>query len=138
PATNNYYTLSLHDALPIFRGGYTILKKDLSVKPNSLDLNGGTAESNDPENQFLIQSTLQLPARLEMGTVLRYIDKLPDPRVPAYVGVDVRVGWQLSNSLALNLVGQNIIDGPRSEFIPSSPSPRQIEPSIYGKISWRY
>lgn len=120
------------------RGGYTLLKKELSVKPDSKDLNGGTAESDDPGNQFLIQSTMNLPGRIELGTVIRYIDKLPRPYVPDYVGLDVRLGWQLNKMLELSVVGQNLLDNHHSEFIPSSPSPRQIENSIYGKITWRY
>ncbi len=45
------------------RGGYTFLKKNLWLKPDSEDLNGATAESNDPAHQFLIQSTLRFPYR---------------------------------------------------------------------------
>ena len=39
------------------RGGYTFLKKKLSLKPGSPDPNGGRGEGNDPEHQFLIQSS---------------------------------------------------------------------------------
>lgn len=120
------------------RGGYTFLKKKLRVKPWSQDLNGGTAESNDPTNQFLVQSAIRLPGRLEFGTVLRYIDDLPEPYLPSHFGIDVRLGWQLNEALELSVVGQNIGDGPHPEFIPSSPAPRQIEPAVYGKITLRY
>jgi iron complex outermembrane receptor protein len=119
------------------RGGYTFLRKNLSVKSTSHDLNQGTAESDDPEHQILIQSTMELPGRIEWGTVIRYTGKLPKPYVPDYTGLDIRIGWKLSKGIELNVVGQDLLDSPHVEFIPSSPSPREIQRSIYGKIICR-
>jgi iron complex outermembrane receptor protein len=119
------------------KGGYTFLKKDLSVKSGSHDSNKGTAESNDPEHQFILQSAMNL-GPLELGTVIRYVGKLPDPHVPDYTGLDIRIGWKLNKILELNIVGQNLLDNRHAEFIPSSPSPREIERSIYGKIICRW
>ena len=118
------------------KGGYTFLKKDLSVKEGSKDTNEGTAESDDPENQLIVQSRVKLPARFELGTILRYVDHLPKPFVPHYFGLDVRIGWKLSESLELNIIGQNLLDKQHPEFVPSSPSPREIQRSIYGKITY--
>jgi iron complex outermembrane receptor protein len=120
------------------KGGYTFLKKNLWVKPNSKDANKATAESNDPEHQFVIQSNIKLPARFELGTVMRYIDKLPKPYVPSYFGLDVRIGWMLSKTIELNVVAQNLLDNHHPEFIPASPSAREIERSIYGKVTCRF
>ena len=119
------------------RGGYTFLKKELSIKSDSKDLNGGTAESNDPENQFLLQSTMDLPGRLELGMVARYVSKLPKPAVPAYTGLDIRVGWKLNKWVELSGTGQDLLYKRRVAFIPSSPSSREIERSVYGKITIR-
>jgi iron complex outermembrane receptor protein len=118
------------------RGGYTFLKKDLSVKSGSHDLNGATAESDDPAHQFFFQSTMSLPGRIELGTVVRFVDKLPKPYVPGYTGVDIRIGWKLNKWLELNVVGQNLLDNHHPEFVPAS-RPREIERSIYGKIICR-
>ncbi|MDP4129765.1 MAG: TonB-dependent receptor [Bacteroidota bacterium] len=120
------------------RGGYTFLKKDLSVKPGSQDLNKATAESNDPENQFLIQSMFDLPARIEAGFVFRYVDKLPDPIVPAYTGLDIQLGWKMSKGLELSVTGQNLLQNKHAEFIPSSPSPREILRSVNAKLTCRF
>jgi len=120
------------------RGGYTFLKKHLTIKPTSADLNEGTAESNDPEHQFLIQSMMNLPGRIELGTVLRYVGELSKPPVPGYFGLDVKIGWKLNKVVELSIVGQNLIDKHHAEFIPSSPSPRAIERSVYGKVICRF
>jgi iron complex outermembrane recepter protein len=119
------------------RGGYTFLKKDLSLKPGIQDLNRGTAESDDPEHQFLIQSTADLPGRLELDGVLRFVAPLPDPAVPSYAGLDLRLGWRATQHLELALVGQSLLHDEHAEFIPSSPSPRRLERSVYGKLTWR-
>ena len=119
------------------RGGYTFLKKELVVKNDSKDLNKGTAESNDPQNQFLIQSTIDLPHQIQFSTVLRYVDQLPKPVVPYYVGLDVRIGLKLTKYLEFNIVGQNLLYDTHAEFIASTP-PRKIERSIYGKITCRF
>ena len=119
------------------KGGYTFLKKHLWLKADSKDANDATAESDDPQHQLVIQSNIKLPARFELGTVIRYVDKLPEPYVPSYFGLDMRIGWMLSKTIELNLVAQNLLDNHHPEFIPASPSPREIERSIYGKISFR-
>ena len=120
------------------KGGYTYLKKHLWAKPGHKDANNASAESNDPQHQLVIQSRMKLPARFELGTIARYVGKLPEPEVPAYLGLDLRLGWTLSKAIELNLVAQNILNRRHLEFVPSSPAPRQIERSIYGKITCRF
>jgi iron complex outermembrane receptor protein len=119
------------------RGGYTFLIKELLVKSNSQDLNNGTAESDDPRHQFLIQSNIAFTSKVELGTVLRYIDKLTKPYVREYAEMDVKIGWKLNKIVELIIVGQNLLNNNHAEFIPSSPAPRNIERSIYGKITFR-
>ena len=87
------------------RGGYTFLKKDLSVKADSKDMNAGTAESNDPRHQFLIQSSMDIPGGIELGAVIRYIDKLPKPHVSGYAELDLRIGWKLGKVVELSVAG---------------------------------
>ncbi|MFC0772993.1 TonB-dependent receptor plug domain-containing protein [Terrimonas alba] len=118
------------------RGGYTFLKKELSVKAGSKDLNKASAESNDPRHQFLIQSSMDLPGRIEAGVVIRYVDKLTTRHVPGYTGLDLRIGWKLSKAIELSVVGQNLLDKHHPEFI-ASPG-RQIERNVYGKILCRF
>jgi iron complex outermembrane receptor protein len=119
------------------RGGYTFLKKKLSLKPGRTDLNGGRAESDDPEHGVVLQSTADVTGRLALDAVVRYVDALPNPDVASYVGLDLRLGWQLTPRLEVAVVGQNLLQDRHPEFRPSSPSPRDIERGVYGKITWR-
>jgi iron complex outermembrane receptor protein len=119
------------------RGGYTFLKKDLSLKPGSADLNDGRGEGNDPEHQFLIQSSADLPGRLELDALFRFVDVLPDPRTPSYAGLELRLGWKAADHLELAVVGQNLLYGERVEFVTSPSSTRAVQRGIYGRITWR-
>jgi len=119
------------------RGGYTWMRKHLRVKPGSRDTNNGSAEANDPDHQVLLQSILTLPHDIQMDGVVRYVDTLSTPHVDSYVEMDIHLAWHLTAELELTLVGQNLLDGEHAEFVPSSPSARNIERSVYGKITWR-
>ena len=119
------------------RGGYTFLRKNLWVKPGSKDLNKATAESDDPEHQFLVQSNMQLPYHFQFGAVVRYVAELPKPVVAAYTGVDVKLGWTFHKFLELSVVGQNLLYNQTREFQASTPI-REIQRSIYGKIACRF
>lgn len=118
------------------RGGYTYLHKDLRIKPESEDLNEGTVESNDPSHQALLQSTLDLGERVELDMVGRYIGELPDPELPEYVALDVRLGLRLTSRLQLSVAGQNLLKSVHREFAPDA-RPRQINRGVYAKLVWR-
>lgn len=121
------------------RGGWTVLKKHLETKDGSQDLNDASAESNDPESQFLVQSSVNLPWNIEFDAVLRYVSTLPDPKVSSYVGLDVRLASQLTEAIEFAIVGQNLIEDQHLEFVPSSSAPpREIERSVYGSLTVRW
>ena len=121
------------------RGGYTYLRKDLTVDPGATDLSNGTSNSNDPEHQILVQSMLDLPADLQFDTVIRFVDALDTPHVPSYTGLDLRLAWLPDPHLELSLVGQNLIQTKHPEFTTSSTTPpNEIERSGYGKIAVRW
>jgi iron complex outermembrane receptor protein len=126
----------LNDAWQL-KGGWTFLQKDLSVKPGSKDLNRATAESDDPEHQVTLQSTLRISPALEFDAVGRYVDVLASPPVASYLNLDLRIGWKLTANLELDLVGQNLLDNAHPEFVPASPSPREVRRSVYAKAVWR-
>jgi hypothetical protein len=87
----------------------------------------------------LAQTPDSLPsaARLALDAAIRAVDELPDPRVPGYLDLDLRLAWSPAERLEISVVGQNLLHGEHAEFIPSSPSPRRIERGAYGKITWR-
>jgi len=118
-----------------FRGGYTYLQKDL--RATSPTANPSVREGNDPENQFLVQSIVDLPAHFQFDVVGRYVDTLANPNVPSYFTCDVRVAWRYKDSLEISLVGQNLWDNQHPEF-GAAAARQEIPRSIYGKVTWRF
>jgi iron complex outermembrane recepter protein len=119
------------------RGGYTYFNKNVTLKPGSQDFTRGTSEGNDPQNQFLLQSTLDLPFNLQLDWVARYVDTLPTPNVPSYFAMDVRLAWKVRRNLELAIVGQNLWDERHAEF-GAAAIRQEIPRSVYGKITWQF
>jgi iron complex outermembrane receptor protein len=119
------------------RAGYTFLEKNIFLKPGSRDINQGMGEGNDPEQQFLLRSSLEFPGHLELDASIRYVDRLPAPHVPDYIGCDLRVGWRPLKNLELAIVGQNLLDNRHPEF-GAAPTRQEIERSVYGRIAWNF
>lgn len=117
------------------RGGYTFLEKDLKIKSWSNDLNEGSVESNDPGHQFLLQSMMDISDNVEFGLISRFVDDLPDPKVPSYWAFDARVAYRIKSFIELSVNAQNLFNDDHLEFIPSSPEQRAIQRSVYGKVA---
>ena len=120
------------------RGGCTLMRKQLELDATSHDTNNGTAESDDPEAQYLVQSMLDLPWNCTFDGVLRYVAALPDPHVPGYFGLDLRLSARPYDALEVALVGQNLLDGSHPEFIPGSPEAREVGRSVHGDLTVRW
>ena len=115
------------------RGGYTYLNK-LLWSHNPV-VNPSVREGNDPENQFLIQSIMNLPAHFQLDVVGRYVDTLANPHVPSYISFDARIAWWWKDTLEISIVGQNLWDNQHPEF--GAPATREEIPrSVFGKIAW--
>jgi iron complex outermembrane receptor protein len=124
--------------------GYTLLKDHLRVKPGQLDYTAARNETADPEHQFAIRSSLNLPGRTEVAAGLRWVDTLqtnngPTPgTVPSYFELETRAAWHPTKRLELSLVGQNLLHTHHPEYGFPDPTRPEIERSVYGNLTWRY
>jgi len=91
-------------------------------------------EANDPRHMFTLRSTVDLPGNLEFDQVLRYVGALPNPSVPDYLVLDLRLAWQPRPGWEIAVVGQNLLDDKHPEYSEG----RQVEQSIYGKVTWKF
>lgn len=124
-----------------FRATYTFLEVDLDLSDvKTLDLVTGDEEGSSPQHQIRLDSRFNLPRNVELDVMLQYVDSLDTFGVDDYVDMDVRLGWQPRENLALELVGQNLLDSSRLEFAPSFVNfiPTRNERGVYGKITWRF
>jgi iron complex outermembrane receptor protein len=115
------------------RAGYTYLNKLLWT--HSPVVLSNIREGNDPENQFLIQSILDLPAHFQFDVVGRYVDTLENPHVPSYVSLDVRLAWWWRDNLEISIIGQNLWDNHHPEF-GAGATREEIPRSVFGKVAW--
>jgi iron complex outermembrane receptor protein len=124
-------------------GGYTFLREHLHVKPGQTDINDALNETADPQNQFSLRSSLQLPRQVQFDTSLRWVDALiinngPIPgTVPPYAELDARLAWQATRRLELSVVGQNLLHDHHPEYGFPDPTRVEISRSVYAKVSWR-
>ncbi len=120
------------------RGSYSYLYMDLNKHSGSLDsTTARSTEGSSPHHQIVIQSSVDLPKKLEIDQTFRYVSALPTQRVGSYTTGDVRFSWRAIPSMELSVVGQNLFQ-PHHPEAAGDPGPLiGVERSIYGKITWQ-
>jgi iron complex outermembrane receptor protein len=124
------------------RLNYAYLETRLKESDNHLPLPfpgfGVETEGNDPRNLFTAHSSFNLPYNIEFDQVLRFVDELPNPIVPAYLELDLRLAWHPQQNLELALIGRNLLDKQHPELGPDSPQREEVERSVFGKVTWKF
>jgi iron complex outermembrane receptor protein len=121
------------------RAGYTELRVHIWPNPGSTDTSRGASESQAPDRQFFLQSSVDLPAHLGLDVGFRAIDDINNQLVPAYAELNATLTWQPTSHLDLSLVGQNLLHSRHREFGASaSPTRRDIQRGVYGAVAWRF
>jgi iron complex outermembrane receptor protein len=127
-------------------GGYDLLKENIRVKPGGFDLSNALNETEDPQQQFFLRSSFDLPRNFELDGALRWVDKLIannnglPATVPSYFELDVHLGWHPIPKLELAIVGQNLLHDHHPEYgVPIAiPNREEIQRSVYGKVSYSW
>ena len=114
-----------------WQGSWTLFDKHLELRPGSADPTGGSAEGNDPGQQFGLRSSFNLPHRTEVEGFLRHVGELPAPTVPAYTELNLRASWGVTDDFELAVVGANLLHESHAEFGTPGPLRAEIERSVY-------
>jgi iron complex outermembrane receptor protein len=117
-------------------GGLMVLKQHLRLKPGSTDIGGVNSLANDPNHQWMLRSTFDITPRHEFDVMVRHVGGLPQPSVPAYTAVDMRLGWRVNRNVELSLTLQNLLDSAHSEFA-AAPGRSEYERAALVKLLWR-
>ena len=126
------------------RAGFDVLKESLHVKPGESDINHALNETADPERQFSLHSSFNLPKRIELDAGLRWVDTVYNNNggvlatVPSYMDMDVRLGWHATKRMELSIVGQNLLHAHHPEFGVPDSTREAIRRAVYGKVSWQF
>jgi iron complex outermembrane receptor protein len=107
--------------------GFSALSEHMAFKPGSSGLLGLSQLGDDPPYQASLKSQMNLGHAITLDADLRYADALPKPSVPAYVELNARVGWKVSQRVKLSLSGFNLLHDRHQEFpAPALPVPRGV------------
>jgi iron complex outermembrane receptor protein len=124
--------------------GYDLLKENLGVKPGQTDINDALNETSDPEHQFSVRSSMDLPNSVTFDAQLRWVDTLHNNSgatvgtVPAYFDLNARLAWRPTKNLKVSVVGQNLLHGHEPEYGFPGPTREEIVRGFYGKVAWEY
>lgn len=113
-----------------------LLSEVFNFKPGAGGLLGLPQVGDDPRVQAQLKSALNLWGAVSWDAELRYQSALPDPRVPAYVELNSRLAWPLSDRLELSIVGFNLLHAYHLEF--PAPQANAVPRSVMGQVRCRF
>lgn len=105
--------------------GYTWLNTSIERAPGSRDVTGGASEMNDPGYMFGFRSSLDLPRNVDVDVTVRSIGALPNPVVPSYTEMNLRLGWRATSRLEIFAAGHDLLHDRHPEYGTSAP--RRVE-----------
>jgi iron complex outermembrane recepter protein len=128
--------------LPWWRwvGSYSLLRVEMTPEPGSRDITQESRyEDGSPRHQVRLRSAFDLAARFSLDWDLRYVSELPDLDIPAYATSGVRLAWQATAELEVEVVGRNLHEDHHPEWPgENGGADVEIERSLYIGLIWRY
>ena len=123
---------------------FDLLSEHLTFEPGASHLLPGFGAvfpgveqvGDDPKSQASLKSSMNLGREVTFDTDLRYVGPLPNPRVPSYVELNGRVGWNVSERVQLSLSGFNLLNGHHQEF--PAPQANPVQRSFFAGLQWRF
>lgn len=121
------------------KGSYSFLHLDVRRKSWSNDASSvAQTEGGSPSSVVIVQSLLNLPAKLELDLTYRYSSQLksPDLKIPSWSTGDARLGWRLHRDFELSIVGENLFQPHHAEFAGEPGGPVLIRRSVYASLTF--
>jgi iron complex outermembrane receptor protein len=115
--------------------GWVEMRQSLRAEPGSTSTVTAAGLGNDPHRWVTLRSALDLTPRHELDVMARYVGQLPNPQVPAYTAVDVRLGWKVSSELQLSLLLQNLFDRSHPEW-GAAANRAEYQRGFFFKVLW--
>ena len=114
--------------------GFNIQSESFEFKPGASGLLGLSQQGNDPHHQASLRSSMKLSDSVTFDADLRYVGQLPDPHVPAYVELNARLGWMITDRLELSVSGFNLLHDHHQEFEPGD----AVKRSFFVDTRWKF
>jgi len=127
-----------YQAMPWWRvsGGLNLLSESFEFKPGASRLLGLAQVGDDPKAQAQLKSSMNLGPAVAWDAVLRYQSRLPDPRVPAYVELNMRLAWNITPTLQMAVIGDNLLHDRHQEF--PAPQADTVPRSVLAEVRARF
>jgi len=111
----------------------------LHITLDALDPTQEGGESLYPRHQAGTKIFWNIADDWTLDTSVTYVDKLPAGNIDSYIRMDINLGWQISNHLRFNLVGQNLTESQHREMGGAATlNAGEVERSIFGKLTWQF
>lgn len=118
---------------------YSWLKLLLHSSGSDMDPLGESAEEDDPEHQFTLHSSMNLAHDVLLDSFVYYTSETNEGDVPDYWRFDLRLAWQMTQSIELSFHGMNLLDNKHIEVPTVVGSDDNVVPrTFYTQLSWRY
>jgi iron complex outermembrane receptor protein len=120
------------------RGSYSYIHEDFSFDAVSTDVTGGSFEANAPTHLFSVRSFSDFPGGFQLDGVFRAVSKRPQPEVPAYGELDLRLGYTVRQGWELSLVGQNLLHDRHAELFTVGSPRYTFRRGLYIRSTFRF
>jgi iron complex outermembrane receptor protein len=114
--------------------GVRTLHKRLRFKDGASTLLGVAQAGNDPTNQALLRSSMDLGPRATFDLHLRHTDTLPSPDTPGYYELNARFGWRWTEALEVAISGSDLLHRRHVEYAPTAGE--AIGRSVIAEFRW--
>jgi iron complex outermembrane receptor protein len=121
-----------------FKGSYRYLDLEFFRDPGSRDTTNGSAEGNDPKHVANLGVHIDFAKNWEFDAFLRHASALPNPVLPGYTALDLRLGWRPSQRWDLSLSARDLLDRQHPEFITTNSLNEEVHRRFTLKATWRY
>lgn len=122
------------------RLGWSLLDVQVQRHERGIDPITPRISGDTPNQQLFWQQHFTFSHRVDLDLYLRYTGALDAINVDAYTDLDIRLGWSPRENLALEIVGQNLLDSSRQEYETSilSTVASGSERGVYGSVTWKF
>jgi iron complex outermembrane receptor protein len=115
--------------------GLTIQHEDLGFLPGASGLLGLSQAGDDPRHQVTLRSAMNLSDSVTLDADLRDVGALPDPKVPEYAELNLRLGWRVVGGLELSVSGFNLAHARHLEYVTGPDA--EVVRSVLVESKWR-
>lgn len=119
------------------RGSYSFLRMSLKEAPTAgIGLGAASDQGSSPRHEVSIESAFDLPKKLQLDVVYRYVSELPYQAVPAYSTGDARIAWRFQQHFEFSVAGRNLFQPYHYEYLGDPSGLVGITRSVYATLAW--